>query len=196
MRFLASALLRMNRNARRSLSKKNVGLSMGYTSAVNDALALSSVFSGSFRSTTAPVNGSLPPTRERCRLQRGMTWLLARGQFMEPGVTMRLGGENPDASISLNVAKTFQHHGAINSTGLPDAHLDERQPQESDPVPSVVKCRDRPLFWPLGMGATNCRCACHAHRPTAIRNGTRPPPPSGQRAPRRRVGATCCEFAL
>lgn len=141
MRFLASALLRMNRNARRSLSKTNVGLGMGCTSAVNDALALSSVFSGSFRTTTAPVNGSLPPTRERCRLQRGMTWLLARGQFMEPGVTMRLGGANPDASISMNVAKAFQPRaGPTRLRAGPNHHL-----------PGKFK-RERPETGPLRAG--------------------------------------------
>ena len=94
-------------DARRSLPQRNLGLSMGYTYAVNDALALSSVFSGSFRSTTTPADGSLPSPSERYQLQLGMTWLLARGLFMEPGVAMRLGGENPDVAVSLNVAYSF-----------------------------------------------------------------------------------------
>lgn len=138
MRLLASALLRMNRNARRSLSKKNVGLSMGYTCAVNDALALSSVFSGSFRGTTAPVNGSLAPTRERCRLQRGMTWPLAHGRFMEPGVTRRLGGEKPDASILLNVAWRFQPRAGSTRLHVgPNHHLPgkfKRERTETGPL--------------------------------------------------------------
>ena len=94
-------------DTRRSLPERSVGLSMGYTYAVNDALALSSVFSGSFRSTTTPTDGSFPPPRDRYQLQLGMTWLLARGLFMEPAVAMRLGGESPDVSISVNVAHTF-----------------------------------------------------------------------------------------
>ena len=92
---------------RRLLPKHNLGLSMGYTYAVNDALALSSVFASSFRSTTSPADGSLPTPRERHQIQLGMTWLLARGLFMEPAVAMRLGGEHPDLAVSLNLAYTF-----------------------------------------------------------------------------------------
>jgi len=92
---------------RRSLPRHSLGLSMGYTYAVNDALALSSVFAGSYRNTPAPVEGTLPPARERYQLQLGLTWLLTRGLFMEPAVTMRLGGESPDLNVSLNLAYTF-----------------------------------------------------------------------------------------
>ena len=91
----------------RSLPRHNIGLSMGYTYAVNDALALSTIFAGSLRSTVLPADGSLPPLRERYLLQFGLTWSLARGLFLEPGLSMRLGGENPDLSVSLNVAYTF-----------------------------------------------------------------------------------------
>ena len=94
-------------DARRTLPKHNVGLSMGYTYAVNDALALSSVFAGSWRSVPAPADGTFPVTRERHQFQLGLTWSVARGLFMEPAVAMRLGGENPDLSLSLNVAYTF-----------------------------------------------------------------------------------------
>ncbi len=94
-------------DARRSLPRHTFGLSMGYTYAVNDALALSSVFAGNYRNTPSPVDGSLGQPRERYQLQFGLTWLLARGLFMEPAVAMRLGGESPDLTLSLNVAYTF-----------------------------------------------------------------------------------------
>ena len=92
---------------RRLLPRHNLGLSMGYTYAVNDALALSSVFASSFRSATSTAGGSFPAPRERHQIQFGMTWLLARGLFVEPAVAMRLGGEHPDLAVSLNLAYTF-----------------------------------------------------------------------------------------
>jgi len=94
-------------DARRSLARHNVGLSMGYTYAVNDSLALSSVFSGSYRNAQSSDGVSIPPPRERYQLQLGMTWLLARGLFMEPAVAMRLGGASPDLITSLNIAYSF-----------------------------------------------------------------------------------------
>jgi hypothetical protein len=36
-----------------------------------------------------------------------MTWLLSRGLFMEPTVAMRLGGESPDLTVSLNFTYSF-----------------------------------------------------------------------------------------
>jgi hypothetical protein len=36
-----------------------------------------------------------------------MTWLLARGFFVEPGVAMRLGGASADLAFSLNFAYSF-----------------------------------------------------------------------------------------
>ena len=65
------------------------------------------MFASSFRSTTSPADGSFPAPRERHQIQLGMTWLLARGLFMEPAVAMRLGGEHPDLAVSLNLAYTF-----------------------------------------------------------------------------------------
>jgi long-subunit fatty acid transport protein len=80
---------------------------MGYTYAVNDSLALSSVFSGTYRNAQSSDGVSIPPPRERYQLQLGMTWLLARSLFMEPAVAMRLGGDSPDLIASLNIAYSF-----------------------------------------------------------------------------------------
>lgn len=94
-------------DSRRSLAKTNIGLSLGYTYALNDSLALNTVFVGTYRNAQSPDNISIPPPRERYQLQLGMTWLLARGLFVEPAVAMRLGGESPDLTISLNVPYSF-----------------------------------------------------------------------------------------
>lgn len=94
-------------DARRSLAKHNFGLSMGYTYALNDALALNTVFVGTYRNTQSPDGVTIPPPRERHQLQFGMTWMLARGLFIEPAVAMRLGGASPDLTLSLNVPYSF-----------------------------------------------------------------------------------------
>jgi excisionase family DNA binding protein len=94
-------------NPLRSLARHNLGLSLGYTYAVNDALALNSVVSGSYRNTRSADGQSNPPPRERYQLQLGTTWLLARGLFTEPAVAMRLGGESTDLVASLNLNYSF-----------------------------------------------------------------------------------------
>jgi excisionase family DNA binding protein len=94
-------------SARRTLAQHNFGLTMGYTYALNDALALSTAFVGTYRNTRRPDANSLPPPHERYQLQLGMTWRLARGVFVEPSVAMRLGGASPDAIFSLNVPYSF-----------------------------------------------------------------------------------------
>lgn len=94
-------------NTRRSLAKHNVGLSLGYTYAVNDSLALSTLFAGTYRSSNSVDGISIPPSRERHQLQFGMTWMVARGVFVEPAVAMRLGGANPDFTFSLNIPYSF-----------------------------------------------------------------------------------------
>lgn len=94
-------------NSRRSLAKHNFGLTLGYTYALNDALALNTVFTGIYRNTRSPDGVSIAPPRERYQLQLGTTWLLARGLFLEPAVGMRLGGEGPDLSFSLNLPYSF-----------------------------------------------------------------------------------------
>ncbi len=94
-------------NTHRSLAKHNIGLTMGYTYALNDALALNTVFVGTYRNTRSSDGISIPPPRERYQLQFGMTWRLARGLFIEPAVAMRLGGASPDVALSLNVPYSF-----------------------------------------------------------------------------------------
>lgn len=93
--------------SRRSLAKHNIGLSLGYTYALNDSLALNTAFIGTYRNAHSPDGVSIPPPRERYQLQLGMTWRLARGLFMEPSVAMRLGGESPDLILSLNFPYSF-----------------------------------------------------------------------------------------
>jgi excisionase family DNA binding protein len=90
-------------SARRSLAKHNLGASFGYIYALNDALALSTLFTGTYRNAQSPDGLSIAPSRERYQLQLGMTWLVARGIFMEPAVAMRLGGASPDLTLSLNL---------------------------------------------------------------------------------------------
>jgi hypothetical protein len=92
---------------RRSLAKRNLGLNLGYTYALNDSLALSTLFSGIYRNTLPANAASIPPPRERYQLQLGMTWMIARGLFVEPAVAMRLGSLSPDLTLSLNVAYSF-----------------------------------------------------------------------------------------
>jgi excisionase family DNA binding protein len=92
---------------RRSLAKHNLGLTLGYTYALNDSLALNTVFTGTYRNARSPDGVSIAPPRERYQLQLGTTWLLARGLFLEPAVGMRLGGEGPDLSFSLNIPYSF-----------------------------------------------------------------------------------------
>ena len=94
-------------DSRRSLAKHNIGMSFGYTYAVNDSLALNTLFVGTYRNADSPDKVSIPPPSERYQLQLGMTWLLARGMFMEPAVAMRLGGESPDVTVSVSMNYSF-----------------------------------------------------------------------------------------
>jgi excisionase family DNA binding protein len=92
---------------RRALAKRNAGLNLGYTYALNDSLALSAIFFGLYRNAGSTDGVSIPPPRERYQLQLGLTWMLARGLFIEPAVAMRLGGEGPDMTFSLNIPYSF-----------------------------------------------------------------------------------------
>jgi excisionase family DNA binding protein len=94
-------------DARRALAKRNAGFNLGYTYALNDSLALSTIFLGLYRNAGSPDGTSIPPPRERYQLQLGLTWMLARGLFLEPAVSMRLGGEGADMTFSLNIPYTF-----------------------------------------------------------------------------------------
>jgi len=91
-----------------SLAKHNFGFQVGYTYAVNDTLALSMAFLGTYRNTRSPDGVAIPPPRENYALQLGTTWLLSRGLFMEPAVAMRLGGDNPGVSLSLNFSRSLR----------------------------------------------------------------------------------------
>jgi excisionase family DNA binding protein len=92
---------------RRSLAKHNFGLNLGTTYALNDSLALNTTLIGTVRDTRSPDGVALRPARERYQLQLGMTWMLATGLFVEPAVALRVGGEAPDVTFSLNVPYSF-----------------------------------------------------------------------------------------
>ena len=100
--------LRVNpSDPRWSLAKHNYGFQVGYTYAVNDNLALSTAFLGTYRNTRSPDGVSIPPAREYYALQLGTTWLLARSLFVEPSVAMRVGGDTPGLTVSLNFSHSL-----------------------------------------------------------------------------------------
>jgi excisionase family DNA binding protein len=92
---------------RRSLAKNNWGLNLGYTYALNDALALNTAVIATYRDTESPNGSTIPAPRERYALQLGATWMVTRRLFVEPAVSMRLGGEGPDFGFSLNLPYSF-----------------------------------------------------------------------------------------
>jgi excisionase family DNA binding protein len=92
---------------RRQLPKDNWRLTLGYTYAVNDNLALNGVFAGSYAGGRVVPAGTLPAVREAYQLQFGMTWMLRRGLFVEPAVAFGVGGASRDMTLSLNVPYTF-----------------------------------------------------------------------------------------
>jgi hypothetical protein len=94
-------------DTRRQLASQNWLLTLGYTYALNDTIALNSLFVGTYRSDAAPGDGELDPAHERYLLQFGMTWMLGRGLFVEPAVAIGLGGPAPDFTFSLNFPYTF-----------------------------------------------------------------------------------------
>jgi excisionase family DNA binding protein len=94
-----------------SIAKHNFGAQFGYTYAVNDTLALSTVFSGIYRDTHSPDGSAIPPPRQNYALQLGTTWLLGKGFFVEPGVAMQLGGDNPGFTLLLNFSRSFVWRG-------------------------------------------------------------------------------------
>ena len=94
-------------NSKRSLARDNWGFSFGYTYALNDALALNSVFTGIYRNADPADPSSIPPPSERYQLQLGMTWMLGRGIFVEPAVAMRVGGATPDLTVSADLILSF-----------------------------------------------------------------------------------------
>jgi hypothetical protein len=92
--------------ARRSVARNSVGLSAGYTYALNDELAISTALVASWRDQQPADPGSLAPPREREEVQFGLTLQLARGLFAEPGVSVRLGGSGVGFGAALNVSYT------------------------------------------------------------------------------------------
>lgn len=94
-------------DSQRALAQRNFGMNLGYTYALNDSLALSALFLGTYRNLYSTDNVSIPPPRERYQLQLGMTWLLARGLFVEPSVAMRLGSVGSDLTFAVNFAYSF-----------------------------------------------------------------------------------------
>jgi len=94
-------------NSERSLTRHNIGVSLGYTYALNDAVAVNTVFVGTYRNTRSRDGVSIPPARERYQLHLGMTWLLLRSTFVEPAVAMGLGTESPNVTLSLNLSYSF-----------------------------------------------------------------------------------------
>jgi excisionase family DNA binding protein len=95
-----------------SISKHNYGVQFGYTYAINDALALSTVFFGTYRDTHSPDGSAIPPPRQNNAVQLGTTWLLGKGFFVEPAVAMQLGGDNPGLTLLLNFSRSFVWRGA------------------------------------------------------------------------------------
>jgi excisionase family DNA binding protein len=94
-------------NPRRQLSRNNWRLTLGYTYAVNDNLALNGLFGGSYASERPAAAGELPAARETHQVQFGLTWMLRRGLFLEPAVAFAVGGASPDMTVSLNIPYTF-----------------------------------------------------------------------------------------
>lgn len=89
---------------RRSLARNNIGVTFGYAYAVNDLLALSGQFVGTYRT---PMEGPLPPEKESYQLQFGLTWLLRKGLFVEPVVGITVGSASPDLTFSIRLPYTF-----------------------------------------------------------------------------------------
>lgn len=94
-------------DTRRQIALHNWRLTLGYTYALNDTIALNSLFVGNYRSDEMPSSGELHPSRERYLLQFGMTWMLGQGLFVEPAVAIGLGGAAPDFTFSMNFPYTF-----------------------------------------------------------------------------------------
>jgi len=95
-------------DSRFSLAKQNYGFQVGYTYAVNETLALTTSFLGTYRNTRSPDGIAIPPPREYYALQLGTTWLLSRGLFMEPAVAVQIGGVNPGLTVSLDFSHSFR----------------------------------------------------------------------------------------
>jgi excisionase family DNA binding protein len=91
-----------------SLAKHNFGFQVGYTYAVNETLALNTVFLGTYRNSRSPNGVAIPPASENYALQLGTTLLFAHGLFIEPSVAIGIGGDNPGLTASLNFSRSFR----------------------------------------------------------------------------------------
>jgi hypothetical protein len=93
---------------RRSLGEHNVGFNFGYVYALNDSVALSGTFIGTYRTYPRGVGPSgLAPSRETYQLQLGATMQVGRGLFVEPTIGIGVGGSSPDVTLSVNVPYSF-----------------------------------------------------------------------------------------
>jgi excisionase family DNA binding protein len=95
-------------DSRFALAKQNYGIQLGYTYALNETLALTTAFLGTYRNYTSPDGISIPPPRENYALQLGTTWLLTRTWFMEPAVAMSIGGDSPGLTLSLDFSRSLR----------------------------------------------------------------------------------------
>jgi excisionase family DNA binding protein len=92
----------------RVLAKHNIGFNFGYAYALNDSVALSGVFAGTYRTALRRKAASgLAPSRESYQLQLGATMQLGRGLFVEPAVSFGVGGSAPDLTLTLSIPYTF-----------------------------------------------------------------------------------------
>jgi hypothetical protein len=85
-----------------SLAKHNYGFQTGYTYAVNDTLALSTAFFGTYRDTRSPDGIAIPPPRQNFTLQLGTTWLLAPRFAGDTRGSLRLRCDTPGLTLLLN----------------------------------------------------------------------------------------------
>jgi hypothetical protein len=93
---------------RRVLGEQNFGFNFGYVYAVNDSVALSGTFVGTYKTNPRGVpSGGLVPSRETYQLLLGATMQLGRGLFIEPTVGIGVGGSAPDVTLSVNLPYTF-----------------------------------------------------------------------------------------
>jgi hypothetical protein len=95
-------------NPRRSLGEHNVGVNFGYVYALNDSVALSGTFIGTYKTYPRGVGPSgLAPSRDTYQLQLGATMQLGRGLFVEPTIGIGVGGSSPDVTLSVSVPYSF-----------------------------------------------------------------------------------------
>lgn len=90
----------------RGLARHNFGFNFGYAFAVNDVLALTGQFIGTYRNHEAR-SGVTPPARERYQLQFGATYVISPRFSVEPTVSFGVGGSAPDLSLGISFPYSF-----------------------------------------------------------------------------------------